>query len=413
MNYWKTQSALIFFVALMSISFTHERDTKTSIARTFKVEYGSEGFDEAKAIIKLKSGGYLVAGRTQSISGDMNLHLLKIDDNGALLWEQKIGDTETDEAACLVESADGNYIVVGTSDSYGSSPDIKDFWAIKVSSSGQLIWNKTYGGELSIDEAKGVVAAHDEGYILVGDTFEFADDGSATPSKLLLVKINEKGEEIWKKSIGDAKVNQQASAIVKSADGYVVVGSIEAANKKWDAWVIALDKEGNKKWEMNYGGGDNEGGNDILATKDGGYILVGYTYTFALSSHDFWVVKINANGKEEWNKVFGGVSTDEAFSVIETKDGNYAVCGYTEVWQSDKNGENISTEGHNILLVKFGPKGDKIWEKSIGGEADQRAADMVEADDKGLVMVGFTTANAKSGTNTLIVKVDENGGAPQ
>ncbi|GAB4456144.1 MAG: hypothetical protein OHK0036_19900 [Bacteroidia bacterium] len=433
MKYWKTYSPIICLStflttmlgnvyangeesSILSSKFSNlltEKPEITTLAKSFKVEYGGDGFDEAKSIIKLNAGGYLVAGRTQTASGDTNMHLLKIDDNGALIWEQKIGEEETDEATSVIETPDGNYVVVGTTDSYGVTPDIKDIWVVKINPSGQVIWNKTFGGVQSIDEAKSVVPALDGGVVVVGDTYEFAADGTAMPSNIMIIKIDDKGNEVWKKVIGGAAINEQSTGIVQTKDGYAIVGNIETTGKKWDIWLVNIDKEGNKKWESNYGGGDNEGANDILITKDGGFLMVGYTYTFAVGSHDYWVVKTDANGKEQWNKVFGGVSTDEAFAVLEAKDGNYVVCGYTEVWQSDKNGENISTEGHNIFLVKFSPKGDKIWEKNMGGEADQRAFDMVEADDKGLVMAGFTNANLKSGTNVLIIKVDEAGGSAQ
>jgi hypothetical protein len=433
MKYWKTYSPIICLSTMLTSLLVNvyakggeptnksvnipnlptEKTEITALAKSFKVEYGGDGFDEARSIIKLKTGGYLVAGRTQTASGDTNMHLLKIDDNGALIWEQKIGEGETDEATSVIESSDGNYVVVGSTDSYGVTPDIKDIWAVKINPSGQVIWNKTFGGAQSIDEAKSVIPAHDGGVIVVGDSFEFGVDGTAMPSNIMIIKIDDKGNEVWKKILGGAAINEQSIGIIQTKEGYAIVGNVEMTGKKWDIWLVNIDKEGNKKWEANYGGGDNEGSNDILMTKDGGFLMVGYTYTYAVGSHDFWVIKTDANGKEQWNKVFGSVSTDEAFAVLETKDGNYAVCGYTEVWQSDKNGDNISTEGHNIYLVKFSPKGDKIWEKNMGGEADQRAFDMVEADDKGLVMAGFTTANLKSGTNVLIMKVDEAGGTAQ
>ena len=407
----------IVYVILSAIIFMSAdaiATNKTSKKRTssFHRVIGGKSYDAGKKIIKLPEGGYLIAGRSASYGmGDTDMLLVKISESGQSVWEKTFGEDETDEANDLIATKDGGYLVVGHSDSYGYSPDIKDFWAIKIDKNGEEVWNKTFGTEETIDEANAVVETED-GYILVGTTIE-THDGAA--SDILVVKIDKSGEKVWEKKYGESG-NEQGLDIISNGEGFTIIGNTEGvgyeegfSKGRWDIMALHITAEGEMTWKYAYGGKNNEMGNSIMATSDGGYLLAGYTYSFAVASLDAWVVKIDNLGKQIWAKNFGGLSTDEAFSLIETADGNFVMVGYTEVFEPNEDYENISTDKHNILLVKMNAKGDKIWERSIGGEHNQKAFDVVESADGGLVIVGTTDAKQTSGVDLLVMKLDASG----
>lgn len=401
-----TSYLLSFILPAIDSSTNLSTTTPTLVPTTnFTFTYGGRGFEAARDIINVSSGGFLVAGRTVASGGGTDMYLLRLNNQGQLEWEQKIGDDESDEAAEIIEVESGGFIIVGNSDSYGGGPGLKDMWAVKVDTEGNEVWNKTYGTETSIDEAQGIAKAHDGGYVIIGHTLSLEQESS----NIMMVKIDENGEEVWQQTYGGEK-SEEASDIIQVENGYTVVGHTESVGKgKWDIWLVHTDKDGTQVWDNTYGGGDNEMGNSIVQTSDGGYVVGGYTYSFAVASLDAWVIKTDNTGKQVWAKVFGGLSTDEAFEVIETSDGNILAAGYTQVYTADENGSNTSTEGYNVFMVKVNMDGGEIWQSSLGGEGEQRAFGVIEAEDGDFVTVGLSNQEESNGYDVLVMKVSKTG----
>ena len=353
--------------------------------------FGGGGYDEARAIIAdTRNGGYLLVGHSTSYStGNTDLRLVYMDSRGDVIWEKLYGDEGTEKAYDGVQTADGSFVLVGESDSYGAGEGINDLWAIKVDTNGKLVWSQTYGSTNSIDGGKSILATEDGGFLLAGKTFTIRPQ--AVPSQALLVKIDGQGKELWKKEYGGDK-EDEFNDLIPREGGYLLVGSTESYGKgNWDMYIVAVDAEGNNVWNTALGGGDNEMGNAVTATSDGGYLLAGYTYTFTVStSMDAWVVKIDAEGKQLWQQAYGSWSTDEAMGVVEVGEGQYIFAGYTEVYVPDEDNMNTSDEGHNVYLIKLNDKGETLWEKSLGGKQEQRAFSLALTKGGDLLLAGFT-----------------------
>lgn len=382
--------------------------THSTILSKFRKELGGGKFDEGKKIVETQDGGLLVAGRTVAAAGSTDVSLWKLSASGDVQWDYTFGGLDSEEVADLKVASDGGFLVLGSSDSYGAGPDIKDMWLLKVDKNGKEEWYKNYGTAISIDEGHALSEGHDGGYIVVGRSF--AMNTQVSHSNIYAIKTNDLGEIVWEKHFGGEK-NDEGVDVLKTEQGYVILGNTESRGKgKWDAMLFGLDKEGNKLWEQTYGGGDTDKANGFIPATDGkGFVIVGYTYTFAQASLDSWIIRVGEKGEQLWHKVFGGLSTDEAYAVIEASDKNYVMVGYTEIWQPDEYGTNTSVEGHNIYLVKFDDKGGKIWDRAIGGEGDQRGYDLLEAKDKGIVVVGSHKSTDEKEYSTLVIKVNENG----
>ncbi|MDW7690576.1 hypothetical protein R9C00_22550 [Flammeovirgaceae bacterium SG7u.111] len=371
------------------------------LSGTFVKNFGGRSYDEARAVIQTKDGGVVIAGRSSpSTSSNTDMIILKLDRDGNKVWETKIGGDETDEAKDVIETADGNIIAVGHSDSYNGQPGMKDMWAVKVDGNGSEVWNKTFGSDMSIDEASAVVET-ESGFLLVGNSFV----ESSLDIKALM--IDKDGEKVWEKTYGGA-ASEEGSDVISTEEGFVIVGNTESKGKgKWDIWLLSIDKEGNQQWDMTYGGGDNETGNSVIQTTDGGLLIAGSTYSFAYASQDFWLIKTDNKGKEEWNKAVGALAAEEAFTVKETKEGSFLAVGFQEIWNEEE--QAVSSKGYDIFMVSLDPKGEKLWERNIGGDSDQRGFDALIMEDGGIIVVGMTKIDPKQGVDILVIRANSSG----
>lgn len=366
---------------------------------SFYKKMGGKHYDAAVDIISTRTGELMIVGRTDSYSEDMNVNIIKLDEQGNKIWDRTYGGNETEEATEIIETKDGGFLVAGHSDSYSENVNESDIWLLKINANGEREWEKAFKTHEIIDEAHGVIETAEGDFIVVGNTTSLLDGNTDA----IVLKINNKGEQIWQKIIGGEK-SQHANHIVRNADGYAIIGSAEILKKRWEMWVFAIDNEGNMLWQQNYGGSDNEMGNTLVQNPDGSYILAGFTYSFAEGSLDAWVVKIDEKGDKLWSKAFGGLSTDEAFDVLLTQDNHILIAGYSDIYIPDKNFNNTSTDGNDIFLVALDQQGGELWKETLGGKGTQRAYAVIEKPD-GYIVAGFTDEDEEQAADHLVVKI--------
>ena len=149
------------------------------------------------------------------------------------------------------------------------------------------------------------------------------------------------GEITTIKNYGGSK-NDVANAVVKTQDGgAAVLGYTQSINgdisdktvEDFDFWILKLDAENNIQWSKTFGGSEDDRGNDILQTKDGGFAILGYSTSSNLDvpgnagSQDFWMIKLDANGTISWSKTFGYLGADSGTSLLQTADNSYLITG--------------------------------------------------------------------------------------
>lgn len=193
---------------------------------------------------------------------------------------------------------------------------------------------------------------------------------------------------------------EQARTAARSLDGgYVLGGSIKSTSGmagNTDAMVLKLDKQGKMIWQKTFGGSDYDGAYSIASTKDGGYVVTGYTNSNdgdIFGNHgsvDAWVVKLDKNGNKIWQTILGGSARDFAFSIIETSDGNCIMAGQTD----SKDGDVNHNYGNNdAWLVKLDENGKKLWQKTFGGTNSEGANSIIETPNGEYVVAGWTNSN--------------------
>jgi len=269
---------------------------------TWQKSFGYQGADSGISVIQTNDQGYLISGILDvSASGGLgntsrstnNRHaggdywVLKLDSSGTIQWSKYFGGNSTDTPEDIIQANDNGFIIVGSSDSndidISSNIGTYDFWVIRISSSGDLVWEKSYGGT-QIDEARAIVKSEDGNYIIAGDTR--SNDGDVLSNKgaadLWLIKISPNGDLIWEKTIGGSSFDV-ARAIVKSQNnGFIISGSSRSSdfnvseNKgQNDVWVLKVDNNGNMEWETTAGGSNIDFSYGVAELNNSSIIAIG------------------------------------------------------------------------------------------------------------------------------------------
>ncbi len=260
------------------------------------------------------------------------------------VWSKTYGGTNWDKAQALVQTADSGYALAGYTGSYGAG--LYDFWLVKTDTSGNVQWNKTYGGTLQ-DEAQALVQTADSGYALAGYTYTYG----AGSEDFWLVKTDLGGDMQWNQTYGGTG-EDFAQALVQTDDGgYALAGLTDSYGVGFDFWLVKTDSSGNAQWNKTYGGTNADGAWALVKTTDGGYALAGFTNAASIYGigGDFWLVKTDAAGNAQWNKTYGGTLQDEAYALVQTSDGGYALAGLTGAGGPDTDFWLVKTDANGVV----------------------------------------------------------------
>jgi hypothetical protein len=290
----------------------------------WNMTWGGPQDDYFADMIKIKDGTFVLTGYTNSFgAGSYDGILMKVNASGAILWNQTYGGPGSDQAISVFQTSDGGYVLAGLTNSSGAGNS--DFWLLKTDITGNMQWNKTYGG-IGADGAQYAVQAVDGGYTIAGRTASFGAGGN----DFWLVKTDVSGNMLWNKTYGGTGTEQANIMIQTNDGGYALCGPTTSfAVGGQDGWLVKTDANGNMQWNKTYGGTGNEYAIYLIQTSEGGYALCGGTTSFGAGGVDVWLVKTDVLGNMLWNKTCGGSLNEYAYSMIQTSDGGYQLLGYT------------------------------------------------------------------------------------
>ena len=237
------------------------------------------GHGWANSIQQTSEGGYIVAGMNE---GDT--WVIKLDTNGNIQWQKTYRGMYGDWAHSVKQTSEGGYIVAGVMKG--------DAWVIKLNQNGETQWQKAYGS-CSLDAIFSIEQTQEGGYVMASmGSFSGADR-----TNFWVVKLNASGEIQWQKAYGGSKHDVAHSIQQTSEGGYVVAGWTESFGEgNLDAWVLKLNPSGGIEWQKTYGGSEHDAVHSIQQTQDGGYIMAGWTQSFGEGNLDAWVLKLNEDG---------------------------------------------------------------------------------------------------------------------
>jgi hypothetical protein len=307
--------------------------------------YGGTSGDEAFIICKEQFDNfyYILAG-TNSSDGDVVIDpypgstdywILKIDMDGNIIWQKIVGGTGGDFLTTGVSTADGGILAVGYTGSTDGDVSINygvyDWWLIKLSSSGDILWDLSIGSSW-FDYVDAVIETSDGGFLVGGGNI-VRNDGNQdcevmpdTPDAVLF-KLNSEGEIEWHQCYGGSG-NDGIIGLLETTNGYLLSAFSESNDGDMedsgyhgghDIWLAEVDFDGNIIWQKSYGGSDSEFAENLFHSGDGGYTVFGITYSNdgdvsgnnSTANHtSIWSFKINAEGEMQSQQCIGGTGEE-------------------------------------------------------------------------------------------------------
>jgi hypothetical protein len=325
---------------------------------------------------------------------------------------ETFGGSKNESAQSITTTLDGGYAILGYAQSndgdiLNKTNDSFDFWLLKFDSSNNLQWQKNYGGT-NDDRGSDIIQTSDGGFAIIG--FSKSNDGdvseNAGDNDFWVLKLDAFGNISWQKSFGFLGTDNGISITQTIDDGFLLTGVLDVSasggdgNSKnstskrhagGDYWAVKIDALGNDEWTRYFGGTFTDTPYDVIQTEDNDYIIVGSSDSDDVDilankgSYDFWVVKISETGTLIWEKSFGGSQIDEARAIARSGDGNYVIVGDTRSNDSDV---SMNKGAADLWVIKMSPNGNLIWEKSFGGTSFDVARSVSKTPDNGFIISG-------------------------
>ncbi len=336
--------------------------------------FGGTGADFLQSIQNTIDGGFILAGTSTSMKGadkkDDNFGkedfwIIKLNAKGDEEWQKTIGGTGRDVLTAISQTKDGGYIIGGSSESivsglkseasYGSL----DYWILKLDSTGNIEWQKTFGGQF-MDQLEIIQPTKDEGYIIGG----------------------------WSNSLKSGN---------KTEDSF----------GEGDYWILKLDRNGEKEWERAFGGEEDDHLYTIIELKEGGYLAGGDSRSGTSGNKkrsngrgtDFWLVKITETGETDWEETYDFGQTDVLTSITENGDGTLLLGGNaktenTGLARTDKKGID------DYIALKIAADGEEKWRQTVGSAGEDNLKKLVETRDGGYLLAGTTNGKVSRDRNS-------------
>jgi len=374
-----------------------------------------------------------------------------------VIWQKDIKSNTQDFLSQVTTTIDQQYLITGSSiqakkiTSENKQNNGYDFHVIKLNQQGEEVWEKYFSGQ-NHDFLSATVNTQEGGFLLAGTSYSGKSldkkDASKGGSDIWLIKINEFGDELWQKTLGTAH-DEEARSVIQTTDlGYFVAGNVQNAAKGYgskDVWIVRLDKDGKELSQILLGGKGLDEVEKMIPTKDGGALLGVYSrsgianmsnkqsvisnadsnvkstssnitnYSLPITykpkttnnegEGDYWIIKLNKDGKVEWEKNFGGNGDDHLRTLALTSDG-YIIGGESRSERSGNKTAGIE-EGTDLWLISLNERGEEIWQKSynfknrdilmgmnvINQTQDSRAKN--QDLTKGILLGGYTQAEGR------------------
>ncbi|WP_139926245.1 T9SS type A sorting domain-containing protein [Hymenobacter sp. DG01] len=406
--------------------------------------YGGYETERLNVVIPTADGGYLLgqhsqsgAGgtRTQPSQGGADYFIVKIGADGSTQWDRRYGGTGDDNITCIKQAPDGGYFLGGTTRSeksgdvsqphtgpfsYGES--IEDFWIVRIDAQGNKLWDRRAGGDF-YDNARAMCLTPDGGVLVAGGSNSEASGTKSYNNRgvfdMYLVKIDKAGIIEWDEQFGGAG-DEEAFDLQPTTDGgYLLAGysdtpvgphKTSASKGKLDYWLVKLSADGKKQWDRSYGGDETEYLTTLTPASDGGWLLGGRTYSGASGDKseasrgnlDYWVLRLDAQYNKVWDKTVGGAGDDVMTTAAVTPGNGWLLGGTTN---SDASGDKTQgSQGmRDYWVVSLTPQGTKQWDARFGGGYDEIMTGVLPAADGGILLSG-TSLSLRSGdksTNSI------------
>ncbi|WP_330744924.1 T9SS type A sorting domain-containing protein [Chryseobacterium sp. CP-77] len=362
-----------------------------------------------------------------------------------VLWQKDIRSSTQDFLSQVTTTIDQQYLITGSSIQsdklqQGSKQNNGyDFHLLKLNQQGEEVWEKYFSGD-NHDYLSSTVSTQEGGFLISGTSYSGKGldkkEESKGGSDIWLIRINEFGDELWQKTLGTSS-DEEARAVIQSTDlGFFVAGNVQNSSSGYgskDVWITRINKDGKELSQLILGGKGLDEVEKMIPTKDGGALLgiysrssesrgsgSGIRYPEARSSAadtatrnllsavskqssnfgegDYWIVKLDKNGKVEWEKNFGGKGDDHIRTLALTSNG-YIIGGESRSERSGNKTVGIE-EGTDLWIIALNERGDEQWQKSYNFKNRDILMGMnvihsADNQSKGILLGGYTQAEGR------------------
>jgi hypothetical protein len=369
-------------------------------AEDWNKTFGGTGENHAVYAGQTQDEGYILAGYAGAAQAGNLVWLIETDGKGNMLWNRSFSRGDSNTASSAQKTTDGGYILSGYT---GQNTSSYKAWLIKTDSNGSEQWNKTFG-KSGFDVASSVQQSVDGGYIIAGRKRSRPDRISEDDFDAWLIKTDANGSEMWNRTYGGTGRDEIASIRLTSDGGYILAGGTNSYRGSWgDAWLVKVDKNGNEQWNRTYYGAHSivQTASSAQETADGGYIISGIIFPIVDSPQtemrsDAWLIKTDSTGNEQWNRTFGGKDENRALSILQVSDGGYVLAGDTS---------SYGANGVDALLLKTDANGNEQWNMTFGGKFRDEADSVSQTKDGGYVLAGSTLSYGAGDWTAWLIKV--------
>lgn len=388
-------------------------DTQT-VPDTFSFVYSSPQ-NTAVAIASTVDGGYVTGGTTYSSGGKFDAWIMKFDAGGSRVWEKRYGTLEGDSLSNLLVASNGDIVFTGSMRA-GALNGTHDVWIVRLSSAGDIVWQRAYGGINETlgsggnEQARAIIETRDGNIAVVGDTNSFARSGAlydVAAAAFFLEVAGDSGEIVqseslvWSRYYNDAgRRNTSASSIVQTADG----GFAIAGESDRNFWAVKLGRDGVPLWMNRYGYTTHDRFDSLVQDTDGHLVLVGSTCNTRADDCDVWTVKANQDsGDFVWVRKFDGASYNNDYQIRKTGLG-FVVAGTYEPIATSAAGDMwlVQLDGEGNL----GANHPGTWQKTYGGV---RGSAITLRPNGGFLFAGHRGRFTGSGSAPFFVGTDAGG----
>jgi len=318
------------FLLTLALLLSFASDAQIRYHKTYGAA-NPEFFAEAQPTA---DGGFMLAGARKTTSGGQWRILAgKINATGDLLWSKTYQGNDDQSASSMQATLDGNFILAGRSKSYAAGE--QDVFLMKMNDNGAVLWSKTYGGPGSEWINTRVIATADSGYLVSA----YTDGYGAGSIDCYMVKTDKVGTIEWTRTLGGAGYDYTTEVVELSNGDFIMTGFTSSIGQDlYDVLLTRFTATGDTLWTRSWGRpGYNEFSYGVTPTNDGGFLLAGRAYPGGSSNYQGLLLKTDSMGNYEWAKDYGGSSYDNFVKPLQMSNGNYMVSGYGQSFSSGGN----------------------------------------------------------------------------
>jgi len=284
--------------------------------------YGSSSEEAGVSLISIGEDHLLLVGYTRNtISGDQDILLYKVDLSGEVILKKTFGGAGDDYPVEIKALSNGQICILGTTKSFGSGAE--DLYVIWLDQNGLLIQEKTYGGT-GRDGGSSFIELDNQDLILFGYTNEL----NITNQDYYVLRVSPTGDTLWTKTFGGAGYEESQAIAYDQNNQFIINGHSSSLDPHHDMYAIKLNGDGQIIWEKHYGGMHHDGGHAIIRHTNGNFTLIARSNSFEAQAQDALMLQINSDGKQLSKQLFGG-SADDRINQIITHGAFFYMIGET------------------------------------------------------------------------------------